>query len=306
MLQFDQQFFKEEVREGFCVSGMMKKAWAVELEVLSQVSAVCDKYRIPYYAAYGTLLGAVRHKGFIPWDDDIDIILKRRDYIRLLQVLPKELPEGYFVSSYDTCETHCQPWAAVMNTQYILKDAERIKQFWGCPYVCGIDVIPMDFIPLDPQEDEMYMHMYNIVFGTARCYEAYKASGELYEFIPQIQELCGVTLEDDGSLRRQLYLLAERIAGLYQEDECAELTQINSRMDRGDRAFKFAKEWFSNRVQVPFENMLISVPEEYHKVLTVFFGEDYMTPVRRRGGHDYPFYKRQQQFLDENHIILPL
>lgn len=306
MLQFDQQFLKEEVREGFCVNKMMKKAWAVEMEVLSQVSAVCDKYRIPYYAAYGTLLGAVRHKGFIPWDDDIDIILKRRDYIRLLQVLPKELPEGYFVSSYDTCETHCQPWAAVMNTQYILEDAERIKQFWGCPYVCGIDVIPIDFIPLDPQEDDMYMHMYNIVFGTARSYEAYKASGELYEFIPQIEELCGVALKDDGSLRRQLYLLADRIAGLYQEDECAELTQINSRMDRGDRAFKFAKEWFSNTVQVPFENILISIPEEYHEVLTVFFGEDYMTPVQRRGGHDYPFYKRQQQFLDDNHIILPL
>lgn len=306
MLEFEQQFFEEEVRSGFCISSMMKRAWAVEMEVLSQISAVCGKHDIPYYAAYGTLLGAIRHKGFIPWDDDIDIVLKRSDYNKLLKILPAELPEGYFVSSYDTCETHCQPWAAVMNTKYILKDAEKIKQFWGCPYVCGIDLIPLDFLPRDAQEDEMYMNMYNIVFGTARCFEEYKASGELYEFLPQIEQFCGVTLRDDNTLQRQLYLLAERIASLYQEDECGELTMITSRLNRKNRDFKFRKEWFSQTIQVPFENIMISAPAEYDKVLRVYFGKDYMTPVQCRGGHDYPFYRKQQQFLEDNHIVLPI
>ncbi|MCI9081050.1 MAG: LicD family protein [Lachnospiraceae bacterium] len=306
MLEFEQQFFEEEVRDGFHISSMMKKAWAVEMEVLSQVSAVCKKHGIPYYAAYGTLLGAIRHKGFIPWDDDIDIILKRKDYIRLLNLLPAELPEGYFVSSYYTSEAHCQPWAAVMNTKHILKDAEKIKQFWGCPYVCGIDVMVLDFVPQDAAEDDMYMNMYNIVFGTAKCFNEYKASGELYQFLPQIEQFCGVTLRDDDTLQRQLYLLADRIAGLYQEEECAELTMVTGRMNRGNKNFKFDKQWFSQTIEVPFENITISVPKEYDKILRTFFGEDYMTPIRFGSGHDYPFYKRQQQFLDDNHIILPI
>lgn len=305
MLRFEDHFFEEETRDGFCIGAMMKKAWAVELEVLSQVGAVCRKYGIPYYAVYGSLLGAIRHKGFIPWDDDIDIALKREDYVRLLKLLPGELPEGYFVNSYYTCETHQQPWASVVNTQYILQDADKIKEFWGCPYICGIDIFPIDFLPADEQEDDVYMNMYGIVFAVAQRYEEYRASGELHQYLLQIEQLSGVTLTDDGTLRRQLLLLADKIAGLYHEDECAELTLITSRLNRRNRAFKFPKEWFCKTVDVPFENITIPVPAEYHRALTVFYGESYMTPVRGGGEHEYPFYKRQQQFLDENRIILP-
>lgn len=306
MLQFERQFFEEETRDGFCISAMMKKAWAVELEVLSQVDSICRKHKIPYYAVYGSLLGAIRHNGYIPWDDDIDIGLKRKDYMRLLKILPNELPEGYFVNSYYTCETHQQPWASVVNTEYILQDAEKIKAFWGCPYVCGIDVFPIDFVPTSEQEDDVYMNMYGIVFGVAQRYEEYRASGELYRFLPQIEELSGITLNDDGTLRRQLFLLADKIAGLYHEEECAELTLITSRLNRGNRAFKFPKEWFGKTVDVKFENITIPVPEEYHKALTVFYGENYMTPIRGGGEHEYPFYKRQQQFMDENGIGIML
>lgn len=306
MLQFNKKFFEEEERNGFCISSMMKRAWAVELEVLSQVSAVCKKYDIPYFAAYGTLLGAIRHKGFIPWDDDVDIALKREDYVRLLKILPKELPESYFVNSYYTCDTHRQPWASVVNTRYILQDAEKIRQFWGCPYVCGIDIFPMDFVSTDEELDNTQMDLYGIVFSVAQNFIKYEASGELYQYVPQIERMCGVNLNDDGTIQKQLLLLADKIAGLFHEDESDEITLITSRLNRGNRNFKFQKEWFQQTKEVPFENIAISVPVEFDKVLAVLYGVDYMIPKRARGNHDYPFYKRQQQFIDEHHITIPL
>lgn len=70
---------------------------AVLLEMLCQVDKICRKYDIPYTLFSGTALGAVRHEGFVPWDDDLDVIMLRRDYRRFLQVAPGELGENYFL-----------------------------------------------------------------------------------------------------------------------------------------------------------------------------------------------------------------
>ena len=76
-MKFDNDFFNTEVREGFEISSMMKRAWAAQMEVFQVVSDICNRNGIRYFADFGTLLGAVRHKGMIPWDDDIDICMMR-------------------------------------------------------------------------------------------------------------------------------------------------------------------------------------------------------------------------------------
>lgn len=68
MLPFTEEYFKTEVRDGFTVYELMKRCWAAQLEVLNKIIEICDKYHLTYYAYWGTLLGAVRHQGFIPWD----------------------------------------------------------------------------------------------------------------------------------------------------------------------------------------------------------------------------------------------
>jgi hypothetical protein len=78
------------------VSSKMKRIWKVNMNLLAELDRVCNKYKIKYHVCYGTLLGAVRHKGFIPWDDDIDVFIMRDDYNRLLKVAPAEIKTPFF------------------------------------------------------------------------------------------------------------------------------------------------------------------------------------------------------------------
>ena len=122
MIDFEPSFFEGETRDGFYIEPMMKRAWAVELEVLSRVSAVCKKYEIPYVASYGTLLGAIRHHGYIPWDDDIDIALPRKDYEKMLEVIKKDYSHKYTIADAREMENYPLMTARIMikGTKFLL------------------------------------------------------------------------------------------------------------------------------------------------------------------------------------------
>ena len=131
-LKIDKDFFKEEVRCNYTVSSKMKKVWAVELDMLKKIEEICDKYEITYYADSGTLIGVVRHNGFIPWDDDIDIVMKRDDYNKFLDVAEKELKYPYFLQTAYTDKGYCRAHAQLRNsstTGFILDDEKR--EFWN-------------------------------------------------------------------------------------------------------------------------------------------------------------------------------
>ena len=79
-MEIPRDYLLDEVRCGYYIPAMMKKTWANALEILSEIDRVCTKYNIKYFADWGTFLGTVRHGGYIPWDDDMDICMKREDY----------------------------------------------------------------------------------------------------------------------------------------------------------------------------------------------------------------------------------
>ncbi|MDL2252293.1 LicD family protein [Odoribacter sp. OttesenSCG-928-J03] len=91
----------------------LRKAQLRLLDMLVAIDQICRKHHIPYWLDFGTLLGAVRHKGFIPWDDDLDIAIHRKDYRRLRKYLIKELPENYFYSDWTTDKYHFDDYGRV-------------------------------------------------------------------------------------------------------------------------------------------------------------------------------------------------
>lgn len=101
-MQIPEGYLEGEIRDGFYIESMMKKTWAAQMKVLMEVDRVCKKNGIQYFADWGTL-GAVRHHGFVPWDDDMDITMKRPDYNKFCSIAEKEMP-GYNIVNIHTDE----------------------------------------------------------------------------------------------------------------------------------------------------------------------------------------------------------
>lgn len=115
------------------------------LEILKVVDKICRKHNIPYWLSCGTLLGAVRHKGFIPWDDDMDIEVKKEDYKRLLKVLMEELPEEYVVHNFKTDKAFFFQFTKVRDLNSSMKEDKNVDidyKYKGA----FIDIFPMEYV----------------------------------------------------------------------------------------------------------------------------------------------------------------
>lgn len=88
-------FDQKEIRAGYCVSGKMKRVWKKQIDLVKVLDKICTRHNLTFYAIYGTLLGAVRHEGYIPWDDDIDVVMPRKDFEKFKQVAVNELESPY-------------------------------------------------------------------------------------------------------------------------------------------------------------------------------------------------------------------
>lgn len=148
-------FLKEEIRDDYLVTSKMKKVWAVELDLLAEAMRVMDKYSIKYYAIGGTLLGAVRHQGFIPWDDDIDIAIPRDDYERFRAVAKKEFNHPYFFQDEFNSPGLLCGHAKLRNSETTMVHSNHMNEEVGeLSFNMGIfiDFFPVDNLPDDVEE----------------------------------------------------------------------------------------------------------------------------------------------------------
>ncbi len=302
-MKVPESFFKGEIRNSFYIEKLMKKAWAAQLEVLHDVDMLCKKYNIQYFADWGTLLGAVRHKGFIPWDDDMDITMKRKDYIRFCDIAQKELSEYYEIVNIHTDKEWPHMIGRIINKRIIDFNEDRINKFHGCPFVVGLDIFPIDYIAPTKEEDELHCNIIKILAVTANELENCEDTEEEKKAaIHSIEDMCNVKFDNNRPYPIQLRELAEKYCMIYTEEEATHIALMQDHA--GPRpADVYPKEYYESAIEVPFEYTTIPIPVGYDKILIQKYGEDYMTPYMSGGSHDYPFYKEQLKMIYEADII---
>ena len=293
MLQFPNNYFQDEIRDGFRIEAMMKCAWAAQLEVLEVFREFCEKHNLTYYADYGTLLGAVRHKGFIPWDDDIDLCMLRPDYERFLSIVNEELPESYHVHSIYSNELQEQPFARMVNAVTVSYQPERLQKFHGCPYVVGLDIFPMDVLPEDKSlEDDMCRTLNRLFSAVGLCREHLD---KVTASLPELEKLCGMHFNPGKNIKNQLLRAFDIISSRYNSTDAPCMTLYAFHLGRPRY---FHREWYRDTVLLPFENVTVPAPIDYDAALIALYGADYMIP-NYQPGHEYPFYKKQYEMLAE-------
>lgn len=278
-MKFDAEFFKEEKRNGFIITTMMKHAWAAELKVMSMIDDICRKYDITYFADWGTLLGTVRHKGFIPWDDDIDICMKRADFNKFAKVMEDE---------YDDLELHSvfhdSDWgmhAAHVSTKYIiLEERDKIKEWYGFPFQVGIDIFIIDAMPCDEELKREQIDILKMISDAVKYRDK--------KLFPKIENSCNIKFNRDNPSNQELLILAEEVMEVYNDSDFKYYTQKDCYVNWDNYAI--SKTAYSKVIRMPFENITLPVPIGYDEILRLKYGEDYMTPRNVGAGHGYPFY----------------
>lgn len=293
---FDDGYFREETREGFVIAEDMKRAWAAQLEVLEEVKRVCGILGIKFFADWGTLLGAVRHHGFIPWDDDMDIAMLREDYMRFLSEAPALLEKYYEIKSVYNDPEDDTIKARIINGRHICFETDFLARFHGCPYVVGIDIFPVDNITDDKRALDKQIESLRFLLRTAESVpEKGPYGAEVLELMKKIEKTFGIPVNYNNRLKHELKKIYDIVCSLYHDENSAEVCSMIDFAEGWDYHAK--REWYEDICELSFENTTIPVPEGYDGLLQIKYGKDYMTPRNVGSSHDYPFYKSQIEEL---------
>lgn len=246
----------------------MNELQQVQLSILQEMDRVCRKNGIRYFLFSGTLLGAVRHKGFIPWDDDIDVVLLRDEYERFVNLPQEEFGPNFFLQTNDSDPEYLNVYAKLRrsDTTYVesYMDHKRIN------HGVFIDVFPMDGVPSNRWLQAIFWYPISVLGYTASL-KAFKKEPKPHLIFPFM--LFKMLSPVGGGTLMRAY---GRLMGMFSIQRARKvgfLTHAGFPL----RHVVYEKAWFDRVVELEYEGLRFPAPGEHHKVLTQLFG-DYMSP----------------------------
>lgn len=304
-LQIPSNFFKEEIRCGYTISSKMKSVWAVELDLLNQFIIVCEKYNIKWYADAGTILGAARHSGMIPWDDDIDVMLFRSEYDKLLKIAKKEFLYPYFFQTQETDFGSLRGHAQLRNsltTGILFSEKDKNRKFNQGIF---IDIFPIDVVPEDfKQREWQIIQIKNLRMSLYRLNEIYfqpfpkiAKNSMMKEFFRRIKYYSITRPLCYWSLSIQ-YRKFKKEMIRYNETSSSLVAKLMLVPFKPRRIWK--QSWFKTTVYLPFEFFQIPVPGEYKQLLDVFYGNwrEYVVGTSTHGGVFFDVEKPYTEYIE--------
>ena len=245
----------------------------VELGVMDYIHKLCQKENINYSLAYGTLLGAVRHKGYIPWDDDVDISLKRDEYDKLYQAVLRDNDPIYKVASWENDARYPYPFYRVYDARTVYENnyIENDIDLGIC-----VDVFPFDYYA-DVNKEMVKLDTYRRL---------------------SVYTLYGIHSKNAGlkNIIRYLLVLVFRLTRVKTWNKKMNLLSMQANdndsidylMENKRTSTKFEKTLLDKVMDSPFEDRIYKIPEASHQILSAIYGDDFMEipPVEKRVKHD--------------------
>lgn len=256
---------------GVRMENIAEKVREIQIEMAMEVKRICNEYNIKYSIVAGTLLGAVRHKGFIPWDDDLDIGMLRSEYDKFIKVCEKELRDEYFLQTWESDLGFALPIAKIRKngTKFIEKNSADASLHNGI----YIDIFPFDNVPtgrikqfVQNRSTYLLKRMLLIRMNYKVWQDNEIVKNILYKFLKVFSCFFSVNQIKEILIKRMT---------AYNDNYSEKVVTFGG--SYGYRKETIDKKWLINLIEIDFENEKLSAPFNFVEYLTYFYG-DYMTP----------------------------
>lgn len=261
----------------------LKEIQAESLKVLLKIDELCRENNIEYTLAFGTLLGAIRHKGYIPWDDDVDVCMKREDYDRFVRLFEKnDKIKPYKLCTRRNTENYFLEIPRFCSTEFRFENTDPYEK----NYDCGIfvDIYPLDYCDNSEQDKKDYKKL-QMLFRKYLIYVGIESPNPIYRFIKKTGHILLKHISKEKmlqSIEKDTDSIVKRMAS----GKHRYLTPLFG----GNRIYLTEAQWYDGIVYAEYEGYKFPIPAHYEEILKYYYN-DYMKLPPQEERAPYHKYK---------------